>query len=182
MFARLFPGYRQKEQGYKLYGKLVGQARNPVFYTEFGVPDDMDGRFDMILLHMFVLDHRLAGEAVGTKKIRRFVQEALFSDMDRSLREMGVGDMSIGKEVKKMGAAWFGRVKAYTAAIKSDSPLKELSIAVAKNLYKSEDAPHAEAIAGYMLESLQKLKSVPQPDVVASNFEFPDIHLPAKGK
>lgn len=180
MFARLFSLFQNKDQAYAVYGKLVGQARNPVFYQGLGVADDIDGRFDMILLHLFIVDRRFEKEGKVAEKIRRQMQEALISDMDRSLREMGVGDMSVGKEVKKMGAAWFGRVKAYTNAIKADAPKPDLAAAIAKNLYKGAETPYADRMADYTLEALQKLASYTFEEMVASKFEFPDIKVEAK--
>ncbi|NVJ98093.1 MAG: ubiquinol-cytochrome C chaperone [Alphaproteobacteria bacterium] len=175
MFARLFPSFHKKKQAYELYGKLVGQARNPVFYEQLAVADTIDGRFDMILLHLFLVDRRLEREGEDHQKARRFIQEALIADMDRSLRELGVGDMSVGKEVKKMGAAWLGRVKAYTAAIAEDAPQSSLSEVIAKNVYRREDAEFANCLASYALQTLQKLASYPIADVLESRFDFPEV-------
>jgi len=180
MFARLFSLFQNKEQAYAVYGKLVSQARNPVFYQDFGVADDIDGRFDMILLHLFIVDRRFEKEGDAAKKIRRQLQEAMIADMDRSLREMGVGDMSIGKEVKKMGAAWFGRVKAYSRAIQADAPKPGLAEAIAKNVYKGTETDKAEGLASYTLEALQKLAGYSFEEMLTSQFEFPDIGVEAK--
>lgn len=180
MFARLLSLFQNKDQAYAIYGKIVTQARNPVFYQDLGVADDIDGRFDMILLHLFIVDRRFEKEGDAGRKIRRQMQEALISDMDRSLREMGVGDMSVGKEVKKMGAAWFGRVKAYSSAILADAPKPDLEAAIRKNIYKGDETPHAEKLADYTLEALQKLARYSLADMTASNFEFPDIKVEAR--
>lgn len=175
MFARLLAPFHQKKQAYELYGQVVNQARNPAFYEGLGVEDSIDGRFDLILLHLFLIDRRLEKEGEKAAKIRRQLQEAMISDMDRSLRELGVGDMSVGKEVKKMGAAWFGRLKAYTAALADGSPQAALTEAIAKNVYRSSENTHADALAIYTLEALQKLASYTFVDVIESRFEFPDV-------
>jgi cytochrome b pre-mRNA-processing protein 3 len=174
MLERLFSGFRDKKAAFELYGKLVGQARMPQFYTAFEVADTLDGRFDMILIHMFLVQNRLKDEGQATAKLRRQLQEAMIADMDRSLREMGVGDMGIGREVKKMGVAWFGRLKAYAAALEGDNPAAELSVAVARNLYKNDDAPKAGLMAAYMLAAVDKLASYSVQDIRASSFAFPD--------
>lgn len=174
MLERLFSGFRDKKAAYELYGKLVGQARMPQFYTAFEVADTLDGRFDMIVAHMFLVQNRLKGEGQATAKLRRQLQEAMIADMDRSLREMGVGDMGIGREVKKMGVAWFGRLKAYAAALESDNPVSELAVAVARNLYKAEEAPKAGLMAAYMLAAVDKLSSYGVQDIRTLSFDFPE--------
>lgn len=175
MFARFFTSFRRKKQAYELYGKLVSQARNPVFYEKLGVEDSIDGRFDLILLHMFLADRRLETEGDKAKAVRRQLQEAMIADMDRSLRELGVGDMSVGKEVKKMGAAWFGRLKAYTAALSEDAPKQALASVIAKNVYRDEESAKGEFLAVYTLEAMQKLASYKIHDVLECRFDFPEI-------
>lgn len=96
------------------YEAIVAAARHPVFYADWGVPDTLDGRFDMISLHAFLVLDRLKG--VEPEFRQRLVDE-LFADMDRSLREMGVGDLSVGKKVRKMAEVFYGRVAAYDQAL-----------------------------------------------------------------
>ncbi len=174
MLERLFSGFRDKKTAFELYGKLVRQARMPQFYTAFEVADTLDGRFDMILIHMFLVQNRLRSEGDATAKLRRQLQEAMIADMDRSLREMGVGDMGIGREVKKMGVAWFGRLKAYAAAVESDDAAGELARAVARNLYGTDDAAKAGMMAAYMLAATGALDSYGVDEIRAVSFEFPD--------
>lgn len=175
MLARFFSGFRQKKQAYELYGQLVTQARTPAFYTDLLVEDSLDGRFDMILLHLFLLDRRLEAEENRFEALRRNLQEALIADMDRSLREMGVGDMSVGKEVKKMGAAWFGRLKAYTEAQRSDEPEAALAAAIAKNLFKKDEAMNARPMSQYVMRAAEKLAGQSVEDMVSSGIRFPEI-------
>ena len=94
----------------RLYAAIVAAARHPVPYASWGVPDSLDGRFDMISLHMFLALERLKGEAEAFSQ--NLVNE-FFADMDRSLREIGVGDVSVGKKVRKMAEVFYGRVGAY---------------------------------------------------------------------
>src|ERR1700761_176269 len=105
---------RQREEMIDtLYAKAVAQARQPVFYAEREVPDTVDGRFDLLVLHVFLLLHRLGAEGKATKSLNQGLFDLMFADMDRSLREMGVSDMSVGKRVKDMARAFYGRVDAY---------------------------------------------------------------------
>lgn len=180
MFSWLFSSSKSKKTAYKLYGKLVDQAREPVFYTVYGVQDTIDGRFDMIVLHLFIVERRLSVEGDGTAVIRRQLQEAMFSDMDRSLRELGVGDMGIGKEVKKMGVAWFGRLKAYASALDEDDPRAALTVALSRNLYRCEEgnAPMAERMADYVISNSKKLAGYTVEDVLNLQFTFAPPAVP----
>ena len=97
-----------------LYEAIVAAARHPVAYAEWGVPDTLDGRFDMITLHMFLVLDRLKGE---DRAFRQELVDEFFRDMDRSLRELGVGDLSVGKKVRKMAEVFYGRLAAYDRAL-----------------------------------------------------------------
>ncbi|WP_417461789.1 ubiquinol-cytochrome C chaperone family protein [Kordiimonas sp.] len=173
MFGRLFAGMASKKIAYKLYSKLVEQARHPAFYTDFEVEDTLDGRFDMILMHMFLIQNRLGKDGSETAKLRQQLQEAMIADMDRSLREMGVGDMGIGREVKKMGVAWFGRLKAYGAALEEEDVQGALTEAIRRNLYKREEASKAPHMAAYMLAAHEGLQACGLSEMQEVVFEFP---------
>jgi len=168
----------EKQTAYKLYKELVEQARRPVFYTDYKVADTIEGRFDMILLHLFLIDDRL--EQAGNKfmSLRRYLQEAMVSDMDRSFREIGVGDMSVGKEMKKVGSAWLGRQKAYADSFLEDAPAGALSAALSKNLYSDRlDAP-VVAMASYVHETREVLASTEIDSILDIKFIIP---LPKSG-
>lgn len=149
MLEKFFSGFQRKKDVYQLYSKIVEQARTPVFYLEYGVADTVDGRFDMILLHLFLILHRLEEEGERQAKLQRQLQEAFVTDMDRSLREMGVGDMSVGKQVKKMSVAWFGRAGAYREALTAldNNALEE---ALSRNVYRDDSSGDARRLALYM--------------------------------
>lgn len=113
-----------------LYEAIVAAARRPRAYAEWGVADTIDGRFDMICLHTFLVLDRLKGRA---NDLRQNLVDELFRDMDRSLREMGVGDISVGKKVRKMAEVFYGRVAAYDTAVTAGR--HELERAIARNVY-----------------------------------------------
>ena len=102
---QLFKRRRSSEAARQLHEAIVAQARQPGFYAAMGVPDTLDGRFELIALHGFLVMHRLKAEPAGTG-LAREVAEAIFSDLDASLREMGAGDLGVGRRVKKMGEAF----------------------------------------------------------------------------
>ncbi len=144
---------QEAERGARmLYRAAVEQARRPAFYTAFGVPDTVDGRFDMIALHVFLLLHRLKRDGPAQAKTGQALFDLMFADMDGSLREMGVGDLSVGRKIKQMATGFYGRVAAYEAGLASPGG-EELEQALRRNLYGTVDAPapaHVAAMAGYV--------------------------------
>jgi cytochrome b pre-mRNA-processing protein 3 len=133
-----------------LYAKAVAQARLPVFYAEWGVPDSLDGRFDLLSLHMFLLLHRLGHAGREGKPIAQDLFDLMFGDMDRSLREMGVGDMSVGKRVKDMVRAFYGRIEAYEQGLQGE---EAMIAALSRNLYRGAEVPAEtlQTVARYVL-------------------------------
>ncbi|VBB69268.1 Ubiquinol-cytochrome C chaperone [invertebrate metagenome] len=115
-----------------LYGLVVSRARHSIFYTRFGVADTVDGRFDMIVLHAFLLLRRLGQEGAG---LAQALFDEMFSDMDSNLREMGVSDLRVGSQVNDMVKAFYGRVSVYDTALASpDNQL--LAAALWRNVYR----------------------------------------------
>jgi cytochrome b pre-mRNA-processing protein 3 len=129
--------------GFTLYGAAVTAGRDPFFFTTLGVPDTLDGRFDMIGVHAFVLIHHLRFLPAPGPALAQAVFDAMFSDMDQALREMGVGDLSVGRRVRAMWEAFHGRARAYEAAL-ADPDTATLSAALARNVWRGA-APSAGA-------------------------------------
>ena len=118
-------------------------ARQPVLYTDLAVPDTLDGRFDMIILHAdAVVGHMQDGEPEDQEFAQELIDE-VFRDMDRSLREMGVGDMGVGKRVKKMATVYYGRADAYARA-RVEGP-DDLGDAILRNVFAGDEARAKEA-------------------------------------
>ncbi len=134
---------RFERTGFELYGAAVAAARAPAFYADLGVPDTLDGRFDLVGLHVFLLIRRLGALPPPGADLAQAVFDAMFSDMDVNLREIGVGDMSVGKKVKLMWEAFHGRSAAYQAALVSADPT-ELEAALARNVWRGK-APVGQA-------------------------------------
>ena len=102
VLGRLFKRERTEAPATLLYAKLVAQARQPEFYARCGVPDTVDGRFDLISLHLFLVLHRLKRDRPESADLAQAVFDLMFHDMDQSLREMGAGDLGVGRRVKVM--------------------------------------------------------------------------------
>lgn len=158
----------------RLHALIVEQARQPAFYSTLGVPDTLDGRFELIALHCFLVMHRLKAEPAGVD-LARAVAEAMFADLDASLREMGAGDLGVGKRVKKMGQAYYGRVAAYDGALADPEALEP---ALRRNLFGTvPDAPAAavSAVAAYMMECADLLKKQNISDIYDGFLEFAPV-------
>lgn len=139
-FMGLFRRGRHDRAGFALYSAAVTAAREPYFYAVLGVPDSLDGRFDMVGLHAFLLIHRLRASAEPGPALAQAVFDAMFSDMDKNLREMGVSDLAVGKRVRAMWEAFHGRAHAYDSASAAEDP-SALADAIARNVWRGAPAP-----------------------------------------
>ena len=147
----------------RCYEAIVAAARHPSFYADWGVADTLDGRFDMIALHAFLVLDRLKGTEPA---FRQELVDELFRDMDRSLREMGVGDISVGKKVRKMAEVFYGRVAAYDKAIAG--PEASLAEVVSRNVFPDGNAGIGpERLSAYMLSQRAYL-ALQEPQAIAA--------------
>src|SRR5690349_9908222 len=108
MILRLFRKKTPTEPVFAVYRTIVAQSRRPQFYADWGVPDTVTGRFDMISLHLALLFRRLRSGDPQVKDFAQAVFDLFFGDMDNSLREMGAGDLGIAKKIQKMGSLFYG--------------------------------------------------------------------------
>ncbi len=176
----LFRRKRHERPGFMLYNAAVKGARDPTYYTALGVPDTLDGRFDLVGVHVFLLIERLRAAPAPGPAVAQSVFDAMFADMDFNLREMGVGDMSVSKRMKEMWEAFHGRASAYTAALAADPGVLpgELETALDRNVWRGAAPPGAaEALAAAMRHLHVALAAVPLERLAAGDYSFP----PAQG-
>ena len=159
----------------RVYGSIVAQARQPAFYAQCGVPDTPTGRFEMIVAHAALVFRRF--NACGEQEAGQAVFDLFFADMDRSLRELGVGDLSVPKHIKKMGQAFYGRAGAYARALNggNEAALRE---AVAANLLATSpdrDAVELNAarIAAYLASVQGVLTATDPARILAGEIDWP---------
>lgn len=145
---------RLERPAYLLYGAAVAAARDPYFYAELGVPDTVDGRFDMVSLHVYLVVRRLGALPEPGPKLAQAVFDAMFSDMDVNLREMGVGDLSVAKRNRAMWEAFHGRAAAYQAALAAgdDGALEE---ALRRNVWRGA-VPGEGDVAGLLARIVRR--------------------------
>jgi cytochrome b pre-mRNA-processing protein 3 len=149
--ASLFRRNRHRDAALRLYESIVEQAREPVFFTHFGVPDTFDGRFELVVLHGFLVLNRLKAERPPAAELAQELFDVMFADFDRTLREVGVGDLAVGRHVKTMAQAFYGRVAAYETALLAGDTAR-LGDALRRNLYGTV-APSdrdVDGVAAYM--------------------------------
>ena len=170
----IFSLFRKKpatEPVYAIYNAIVAQSRQPVFYAHWQVPDTVTGRFDMISLHMALLFRRLRSEEAGGKAFSQSVFDLFFKDMDRSLREMGAGDMGVPKKIQKMGNIFFGLLAAMNEAMdRNDSAA--LEGVLARNIFDGEGGAHITAITAYVASVDQHLATQPTSAITAGTIHF----------
>jgi cytochrome b pre-mRNA-processing protein 3 len=171
----------EHDLAHDLYLSAVAQARQPVFYAEHGVPDSVDGRFDLIVMHVYFLLQPLNKVAGGDKtdaaairagEIAQALFDTLFADMDRSLREMGVSDISVGKRVKHMAKSFYGRVAAYDAGLEASQ--EELREALERNLFGTVSPlpAHLDAMADYLRCQTAHMAAIGEDDALAGRILF----------
>ncbi len=137
----LFRRPPHERTGFALYGAAVAAARAPHFYAEIGVPDTAAGRFELVTLHVGLLIRRLRTERDKTADaLGQAVFDAMFGDMDVNLREMGIGDLSVGKRVKMLWEGFHGRAQGYGEALDAED-LPRLADALARNIWVKDPAP-----------------------------------------
>ncbi len=163
---------RHERAGFELYTSAVEAARDPYIFETLGVPDTLDGRFDIIGIYVFLVVHRLHAESQVGKDLAQAVFDAMFSDMDINLREIGVGDMTVGKKVRAMWEAFNGRSTAYAAALDSNDVIG-LAGAVARNVWRGHAPPDAaHALGALMLDQAARLAEQPIDALLAGRVSF----------
>ncbi|MEQ8745620.1 ubiquinol-cytochrome C chaperone family protein [Pyruvatibacter sp.] len=164
-----------------LYGVIMAQARDPYFYAQLGVPDTVEGRFDMVTLHTYLVNARLRGGGEAAQALSQDLFDHMFRDMDHALREMGVGDMGIGKRIQKMASKFYGRTDAYEKAL-ADADPAALRDAVGRNIYAGV-APNptgVAVIAAYIRQARADLGIQSLDRLMEGELHFPAIAT-AKG-
>ncbi len=176
LLQRLLGSNGRNSAAHGLYTAIVAQARRPEFYLDLGAPDTVDGRFDMIVIHAVLLVRRLKSEDQAARDLSQAVFDLMFADMDRNLREMGVGDLGVGKRVKKMAQAFYGRLVAYGEGLDRPgiSGQKSLAGALARNLYAAtEPTPDkAAAMAEYLIREADAMNEQTLSELMAGRVVF----------
>jgi cytochrome b pre-mRNA-processing protein 3 len=175
----IFPLFRREPRGpdtiSTLYGMIVAQARLPCFYRDYAVADTVNGRFDLIVLHLALVLDRLAQDP-ALQPLGQGIFDRFCQDMDHNLREMGIGDLKVPKQMRRVGEAYYGRSQAYRAAwaAKDNCALVET---LERNIYgggSPSAAATAPRLAAYMREALRDLGAQPSVSLAGGELHFPE--------
>jgi cytochrome b pre-mRNA-processing protein 3 len=175
MFQRWFARKAPDDSSEEAYRRIVAQARRPEFYAGGGVPDSLDGRFEMLVLHLFLVLHRLQRERgdPACAALAQALADRVTADFDANLREMGAGDLGVGRKVKRMAGALYGRIAAYEAGIDGGEAL--LRQALRRNLFGTVEADEDQvaAMARYVLAGYELLGGCAAAQMVRGAVDFP---------
>lgn len=177
MFLSAFRKDPGGSAGEALHAAAVAQARRSEFYLPGGVSDSLEGRFELLAIHVWLILARLRTDR-GARRTSQALVDRFFSGLDDALRESGVGDLSVGKKVRGMAEAFYGRARAYDAALAAGDPLEALAKAIARNVFSSPEAETGAALARYVHRAAAALASTPDARLRAGEAEFPE---PASG-
>ncbi len=174
---RLFAGSGREVQVARSYARVMEQSRRSEFYLAGGVPDTIDGRYEMLALHAFLVVHRLKGQGEAARLFSRDFFEGMIADMDRTVREMGVADMGVPPRVRRMAKGFNGRIHAYDQAIASSGE-EALLVALDNNLFGTvlEVAPERRAgMAYYVRRAVDDLAKQSLEGLLAGEVRFPSF-------
>ena len=153
-----------------IYGMIVTQARQPSFYRDLGVPDTVNGRFDLLVLHLWMVLRRFQS-ADGAANLSQALFDHFCDDMDANLREMGVGDLTVPKRMQAFGEAFYGRAAAYDLALTSGQ--EPLAQALCKNILNGEDIEKARRLAIYAETAIASLTGLDEAALRGAAWTFP---------
>lgn len=160
MFKTLFRRRTQERQAQGLYALAVEQARQPDFYARLGVADRIDARFELYTLHVLLLFVRTKAEGERGADLAQKMFDTYVSALDNVLRELGVGDVSVGKKMRKLGEALYGRMSAYEKALR-EGDRDGFQASIARNVFESDDPAAGAELTRYALESHERLARQP---------------------
>jgi cytochrome b pre-mRNA-processing protein 3 len=175
MLRRLFRPNRAREAGSRLYGEAVRQARSPGFYTDLGVEDRIDARFELYTVHVVLLLRRLRESGPAAADTSQALFDVFVGALDHSLREMGVGDLSVAKKMRKLGEAVYGRARAYDEALAADADPEALKRLIGRTVFADEAAAErAGPLADYVLRAEAALRDQPLETVLEGRPAWPE--------
>lgn len=160
MLKSLFKPRPAQTAGRALYVRVVEQARSPALYRDLGAPDTVEGRFELYSLHVVLLLERLRFQGDAAAETSQALFDTYVKALDDALREMGVGDLAVGKKMRKLGEAFYGRAKSYLAALESLPDRGPLEALLARTVYAGAEDRSA-GLADYLLAQRETLAAIP---------------------
>ena len=167
LLDRLFRPRPARVAGRALYAVAVEQSRAPALYSDLGAPDTVEGRFEIYSLHVVLLLDRLRGHGEVAADVSQALFDTYVAGLDNALRELGVGDLAVGRKMRKLGEAFYGRGKSYEAAfavLPDQAPLESL---IARTVYADLDPAPVPRLLAYVLRQRAALADQAVEDLMA---------------
>ena len=175
MLDWLFRPGAAKSAGGALYAKCAKAARETGFYTALAVPDTVEGRFELYALHVLLVVRRLRGEGEAAAAVSQALFDALLMGLDDGLREMGVGDLSVGKKMRKLGEAIYGRARNLDAALDALPEQTELTAMMRRTVYQEQEGKPCAELAAWTARATEALRSRSLDALLAGEVVFPEV-------
>lgn len=172
MLKRLFKPRPAQAAGRALYARTVTQSRTPALYAELGAPDTPEGRFELYSLHVYLLLERLKGQGGQASETAQALFDTYLSALDHGLRELGVGDLSVGKKMRKLGEAFYGRVASLEDALSALPDMSDLQAMLERTVYEGVDNGGAPRLAAYVVQQREALRAQPVEKLYAGEVEW----------
>jgi cytochrome b pre-mRNA-processing protein 3 len=172
---------RQKKNRWaieRLYNSIIAQSVRPDFYFDGGARDNFSGRFEMTSLHAVLIFRRLRNAGAAGRELVQEVTNALFDGFDEALRDIGTGDLTVGKKIRKMGEAYYARAKAYDEALAPGAPDSVLEQALVRNL--GLDQGQGARFRGYVRLVEHTLERHENPQLLGGEINWPKLPLPER--
>ena len=171
MFATLHRRRERRAAALAAYMRIVERAREPAFYVGWGVPDTLDGRFEVLALHVFLVLNRLKRETGEAIVFAQELFDTMFADLDSALREMGAGDLGVGRRVQAMAKGLYGRIAAYERGLGDEA---EMTAALRRNLFGTAAASTAQLamFSAYARHQVAALAAQPVMTLMAGAVAF----------
>lgn len=178
MLKWLFKRREESVSATKIYAQIVKQSRLPIFYTDLGVEDTFEGRFNLLSHHAFFVMRELSSGDAATQKVSQEVFDVMFEDFTVALREESIGDTGVSKRIKKLAQAFYGRAKAFDDVL-TDGSEEAFSGHVLRNLYTENsealDPDVGDRAVRYTRSLIESLKSQDHADITMGEISFPDL-------
>ncbi|WP_372785833.1 ubiquinol-cytochrome C chaperone family protein [Phenylobacterium sp.] len=172
LLDRLFRPRPALAAGRALYARAVAQSRDPALYSAFGAPDTVEGRFEVYSLHVLLLIDRLRGHGEAAAEVSQSLFDTYVKGLDEALREMGVGDLSVGRKMRKLGEAFYGRGKSYETAFAALPDTAELEALLARTVYAQTEARPVRKLVDYVLVQRAALADQPSEGLLTGEVDW----------
>ena len=171
--SRIFRKRPAEAAGAALFTAAAQQARTPALYARFGAPDTLEGRFELYTLHVVMLVERLSGQGEQAQETSQSVFDAYVRNLDDALRQIGVGDLSMGKKMKKLAGAFYGRLSTWQEAVAPLPDRAPLEAMLNRTVFEAAEGADAAALAAYAVQARESLAAQPLANLLSGEVSWP---------